>query len=205
MGLLAGALSFRRFKVKGELPEKFRDGFLENIARFALRENDRARTKDDNCGWVSITDPADTDLHLNKFLFSQYLVLTFRVDRKRVPARYLTIQLDKKVREVMALEKLQRVGPNRKKELKAALEEELLGRALPVVATFDMAWDIETMELWLFTTSDAICDLFRGLFKDTFGLELERIRPSHWLSPLFPRDELAGLVQGLEPEKGWKG
>lgn len=197
MGLLAGGLSFRRYKVLGELPEGFRDAFLESLARNVLRENDRARTKDDNVGWVAILDPADIDLHLNKFLFSQFLVLAMRVDRKRVPARYLKIMVDRKVKEVMKATGLERIGTQRRKEIKESVEEELLGRALPVVATFDMMWDIDKMEVWFFATSDAICDLFRGLFKDTFGLELHRLKPSDYMMPPFTREELEVKVSAM--------
>lgn len=199
MGLMAGALSFRRYKVMGELPDGFRDLYIESIGRYVLRENDKARTKDDNLGWVSILDPADIDLHLNKFLYNQFLVLALRVDRKRVPARYLKIMVDRKVREVMKAAGLERMGAQRRKEIKEAVEEELLGRALPVVATFDMMWDIDKMEVWFFATSDAICDLFRGLFKDTFGLELHRLKPADWMMPPFTREELEALVGAMAP------
>lgn len=204
MGLLAGSLSFRRYQVLGELPPNFRDLYLDSIARHVLRENDRARTKDDNIGWVSILDPSDIDLHLNKFLYNQFLVLTLRVDRKRVPARYLKIMVDRKAKETMTQLGLERLGTQRRKEIKESMEEDLLARALPVVATFDLAWDIQKMELWFFATSDAICDLMRGLFKDTFGLELQRNKPSDWLQPAFSRDELAQLAEALGAEV-WRG
>lgn len=204
MGLLAGSLSFRRYQVLGELPASFRDLYLESISRLAFRENDKARTKDDLVGWVSVEDPADIDLHLNKFLLGSQLVLSMRVDKKRVPARFLKIMVDRKCREIMKAQGLERLGNVRKREIKEAVEEELLGRALPVVATFDMLWDIEKMELLFFAASDPVNDLFRGLFKDTFGLELHRLRPGDGLLTRFSREELAARVELIGPEARWR-
>jgi recombination associated protein RdgC len=199
MGLLAGAMSFRRYRVLGALPDGFRDLYIESIGRFAFRENDRARSKEDNIGWVAITDAADIDLFLNKFLYNNFLVLSMRIDKKRVPGKYLKIQVDRKVRETMEARGLQRVGAAHKRELKEAVEEDLLARALPVVAVFDMAWDIHRNEVWFFGTSDLVNDHFRALFKDTFGLEIMRIQLSDWIMPPFSREELASLAEGLAP------
>lgn len=195
MGLLSGALSFRRYRVLGELPADFRETFTEAIVKNALRENDRARSKEDNVGWVAITDAADIDLFLNKFLYNNFLVLSMRVDRKRVPAKYLKIQVDRRVRDTMAAKGLERIGAAHRRELKEAVEEDLLGRALPVVAVFDMAWDIHKNEVWFFGTSDAINDIFRFLFKETFKLELQRVQLSDWLQPVIPPEELTALAE----------
>lgn len=200
MGLLSGGLSFRRYQVLGTPPEGFRDLYTESILKHVFRENDRARSKEDNIGWVAVTDPGDTDLFLNKFLYNNFLTLTMRVDRKRVPGKYLKIQSDKKVREAMAARGLERMGAVGRREIKEAVEEELLARALPAVAVFDMAWDMVKNEVWFFGTADVMNDHFRALFKDTFQLELQRIRLSGWLNAVMSPDEVATLADPLGPE-----
>jgi len=203
MGLLTGALSFRRYRVVGDLPPDFRDRFLDAIAAHTLRENDRARSKEENLGWAAITDPGDMDLFLNKFLYNNFLVLSMRVDKKRVPGKYLKIQVDRRVRDSMKAKGLERIGAAHRRELKEAVEEELLGRALPVVAVYDMAWDILKGEVWFFATSDPVHDLFRGLFLETFKLEIARIQLSDWLIPAVSREELSAAVDPLSPER-WR-
>lgn len=201
MGLLTGNLSFRRFKVIGEVPGDFRDRFVEDVRRRAFRENLDARTADDNIGWVNIADPDDADFDLNKVVYNQYLVLGLRVDRKRVPARLLTILARRRQAEVREAKGIERLSANHRREIKEAVEEDMLQRALPTVQVHDMAWDLDAGEVRFFSTSDAVADLFRVYFKDTFGLDLARLRLSHMVEDRgMSREEIAKQAWALRPD-----
>lgn len=181
MGLLKGNLSFLSFKVAGELPPNFRGVFEERIRFRAFKERLDARTGDENIGWVNIIDPDDIDLNLNAFLYGNYLVLGLRIDKKTVNAALLRIMTQRQVKETMEAKGAERLSASHKRDIKEAVHEELLQRALPSVRVFDMAWDIDTGEVRLFTTSQGVADIFRIFFRDTFELELEYLKLAHWL------------------------
>lgn len=201
MGLLTGSSSFRRYRVRGELPPDFRDRFVEAVQHRAFKENLDARSGEDNVGWVNLVDDDDTTFTLNKILFNNYLTLGLRVDKKRVPARLLKILAERRCREIREAKGVERMSASHKRDVKEALEEDLLGRALPAVAVYDMAWDINAAELRFYATGDAINDLFRTFFKDTFALDLVRLKLCHWLEPRgLALDQQADVVSRLRPE-----
>ena len=200
MGLLTGNLSFRPYRVVEDLPPDFRTTFLEAIHRKSFRENLESRSAEENVGWVNIADPDDTHLDLNKVLHDHYLVLALRIDKKRVPAKLLAILARRRMEEVREAKGLERLTASHKREIKEAVLEDLLGRALPSVAVYDMAWDINTGRVRIFATSDTLCDLFRVFFEDTFKLHLLRTRPSTWLERAgLPDDVIQDRVLNIEP------
>ena len=204
MGLLKGNLSFRRYRVVGELPSGFRDRYIEAVQKNAFRENLEARTTDDNIGWVNLTDPDNTAFDLNALFYNQYLVASLRMDRKRVPAKLLAILHQRRCREVMEAKGVERLSASHKRDLKEALEEELLRRALPTVAVHDMAWDLDGREVRFFCTSSGVNDLFQAYFKDTFGLDLVRLSMTHWLEQAgLTMEEIEAGIAEAAPELGF--
>ncbi len=182
MGLLTGGLNFRRFRIHQPLPEGFREHFLESIPKHAFEEDLGHRSKEPLIGWVNVFNAGDTRFDLNTFLFDHYLVLSMRMDKKAVNGRLFQILLQRRLDEIRAERGIERIGKKHKEEIKEALEEELLGRALPSVATHDLAWDVTTGEVLAFATSDTVADLLQGLFHDTFGVRMYPERMVDWLS-----------------------
>ena len=126
MGLLTGGLSFRRYRVYGDLPSDFRETYLDSVLSLTHQENLKHRSKEPLIGWVSITDPADVALDLNTLLYDHYLVLSLRQDKKAINSKLFSILLDRRQKEVKEERGLERLGKNHKDEIKEALEEELL-------------------------------------------------------------------------------
>lgn len=197
MGLLSGSLSFRRYRVIG----KEKDNFLEAVMTRRFHENLTARSSEDNAGWVNLVDPDDTDFNLMKIQYNHYIVLTMRVDKKRVPAKLLSILHKRRCKEVMTQKGLERLSASHRKDIKEALEEELLSQALPTVAVHDMCWDLNAGELRFFSTSDSVNELFRALFKETFQLDLAPINLDHWLERSgINRAEIRERIADLRPD-----
>ncbi len=199
MGLLSGSSSFRRFRTVQPLPKDFRESFVESVNRYAFRENPAHRVKEPLIGWTNIFNPDDTQFTLNTFLYDHYIVLAMRADKKAVNARYLQIQLERRYREVMAERHLTRLGKQHKAEIKEALEETLLAKALPAVSTYDVVWDINTGEVFIFATTDTAIDYIHGLLHDTFGLIIHPERMVDWLSEHWDWDAIERLVDANIP------
>ena len=78
MGVYSGALSFVRYKVKGQTPKDIKTFALEKLKEFSFREIDPLSLKEKSTGWVSSENIASTffdDLHFAK---DPYLVFSLR-------------------------------------------------------------------------------------------------------------------------------
>ncbi len=199
MGLLSGSSSFRRFRTVQPLPNDFRESFVDSVNRYAFRENPGHRFKEPLIGWANIFNPDDTDFTLNTFLYDHYIVLTMRSDKKTVNGRFLNIQLERRYREVMNERHLTRLGKQHKAEIKEALEEELLAKALPAVSTYDVVWDINSGEVFVFATTDAAVDYVHGLLHDTFGIIVHPERMVDWLAERWDWETIEALVDAHVP------
>ncbi|MBC7174243.1 MAG: hypothetical protein H5U40_17495, partial [Polyangiaceae bacterium] len=62
MGAIRGSISFSKFHVRGELPDDFRERFVEAIQLRAFRDLDPAEDLPSRTGWCSIEHPFDVDL-----------------------------------------------------------------------------------------------------------------------------------------------
>ena len=69
------------------------------------------------------------------------------------------------------------------------VRSQLLKRAIPRSAVYDMAWDIQSGIVIFGSTSNRICDEFSEIFNNTFDLRL---------TSLFPY----GLAYGILQDKG---
>ena len=162
--------------------------------------------KDPIWGWVKLFDADDTDFDLNSFLYDHYLLLSLRTDKKVVNGKLFNILLRRRLRQVAEERGLQKLGKQQQEDIKEAMEEELLGRALPTVNTYDMAWDIDSGEVLVFATSEAVLDYFRGLVRDSFGAPLRSERLADWLAERWDWSFIEQRVQQSLPgglvEKG---
>ncbi len=199
MGIFSNALTWRHCRVSADPPSDFRARFADAIARNALRENERIRTKDENVGWVAINDPGDTALSIEKVLFNTILALSMRVDKKRVSAHYLKIMVARRRKAVLEAEGKTRLSANQKKAIREEIEEDLLGRALPHVAVYDMAWNIVKGDVYFFSLSKPVFDLFQTLFRNTFEIDLHPVGLEEWLETGQDRELVEAAFNGLEP------
>ena len=173
MGVLSGALTGRRFRVVGELPEGWRDAFRERLGKMAFPAVPPSQGKEEVEGWVRVQNLLDTEFDdFNTWLFGNYAVFCLRVDKKSLPGKLLAAHVEKKCEAWAASAGVQRVPLAKKKEIKEALEQEWLDRALPRVALTEIAWNVTGGTAIVSGTSDKVVDRVRKRFQRTFGLEL---------------------------------
>ena len=199
MGLVTGGLNGRRYRVRTDLPEDFRTAWLDQIREHAFEAAPDASDPEPRIGWVDIFEPSNAEFELNTFLFDRYATLTARIDKKKVSSRYAKIALAERIRalcEERDVEKLDRAETEMVKEV---LESELLRRSLPSVTTCDVAWDTQTGEVIVFSTSDSVIELVEALFKDTFGLSMHPERICVWLADRYTWAQITELVDSWLP------
>ncbi len=181
MGILSGALTVRRFRVLGEVPEGFRERYRERLNDYAFRTPPTEVGKEELEGWVQVQNLLDTDFDdLNTWLFDPYAVFALRVDKKVLPAKLLKAHVDKRCAAWAHEHGQDRCPASKRSEIKEALEEEWLKRTLPRVQVTELCWNQQAGYLVLHSLSESVSERVRKRFYQTFGLKIVPWSPLDW-------------------------
>ncbi|MBI5014234.1 MAG: recombination-associated protein RdgC [Deltaproteobacteria bacterium] len=177
MGILSGGIRLRRFQVLGELPPDFRDRYEEAIGQQAFADFGEQDERDQVMGWVSVDDPYDANLYLDRWLVENTINLGLRVDTKRIPAKFLkrecrTLEAEWKLK--FGREHLSRAERD---EVKEIVTRRLLERVLPATQCHDVSWDLDRGDVLFWGTGEKATELFRSLFEKTFGVKVRLLFP----------------------------
>lgn len=172
MGAFRGSITFSKFYVRGELPDGFRDRFLEHIAVRAFRPLDPNEELDQRAGWCSIVDPFDLELTHEKVFFNHYLNLGFRVDRWRIPGPLFKAAFRQAEREQLAKQGTEKLSRAQKKNLEQIVTAQLRRKVVPAMRAVDLSWNLNDGAVRFFQKSPKQAELMTELFEKTFELEL---------------------------------
>lgn len=173
MGILAGAVSARRYHVVGEIDGDWREKFREALDTYAFQDRAIEQGKEELEGWVSAHNILDTSFaDLSQWLYNEWAVFALRVDKKALPARLVSATVQKRAQAWCKERGVEKCPTAIKRQLKEDLEKEWLARTLPRVATTECAWNIVEKRMLLHTLSEKQADRFRTRFLRTFGLKL---------------------------------
>lgn len=193
MGLFKGALTLRRYRVVGEVPEDFRTVYAKALNDNAFRAPASKLDAGEMVGWCCVQNLLDTDFDdLNQWLFDHYLVAAMRVDKKALPSKLFRAHLDKRVAAWCREHGRARAPASVRADLRDALEQEMLARTLPRVQVYEFCWDLVGGYVLFHNTSDAANDRFRKLFRVTFGIDLVPFSP---LDLLADEPDLAAALE----------
>lgn len=192
MGILKGALSGRRYRIIGEVPETFTDDFIQALNTNQFREPSSPTHKGEAQGWCQVHNLLDVDFSdINLWLYNHYVLIALRVDKKTVPAKLLRAHLQKRMEAWCKQNNRPRVPAAVKEELRETLELEMLQKTLPRVQTWEIVWNLN--QQWAVFTNDSELpnERFQKLFLRTFGL-----RAVPW-SPLDELSATDGLPEAI--------
>ena len=191
MGLLTGSASLTRFSVVGELPESFWDFVAERVAAQSFKDIDD--TLDEySIGWVSVADMFDADFAFSSYAAGDYVVLTMRIDERKVTPSVLKKYVMKEEERLKREKQIPRLSKSARLEIKERVRTELVRKSPPVPSTYDLCWNLAENTLLFFSTSKKSMALLEDLFKETFNLSL--ILQIPWLTGL-------GMAEGDALEK----
>lgn len=172
MGALKGSISFSKFYVRGDLPDGFRDRFVERIRLRAFRPLTVEEDEEQRAGWCSIENPLDFDLDHNKIFFNSYLNLGLRTDRWQVPAALFKAHFAEAEREHLAKRGRDKLGRREKEELRAIVSKKLRAQLIPAMKVVDLSWNLEAGVVRFWNQSPRAHEGLCELFAQTFELEL---------------------------------
>ncbi|MCP3176468.1 recombination-associated protein RdgC [Desulfuromonas sp. KJ2020] len=198
MGILSNTVSVCQYQVLGEVPA---DNFFawsgECLAANAFHPIEQT-SEELSVGWVHLADPKEQDFSSDQvFRRDHYLIFSLRRDQRRVPAALMRAHLEQAQNDFLAAHPgLQRVGKQKKEELREAVRGALLARTLPIPAVYDAVWDTRSNLLTFTSLSPKVTELFEGLFKQTFkGLRLVALHPMARAAQVIPEALRPALQQ----------
>ncbi len=177
MGLISGSGSLTRYWVEGDLPQDFLEKLPEKIGRYAFRSLDENSTEESSKGWVNIMDVLDNQLAAMEYLKEPYIALSFRIDKRKIPATALKQMCRESEEKIKELENLEFIPKSMRKEIKEDAQNRLLRRAIPNSKTYDMVWNYSTGLVLFGGVNNKLCDDFSEYFLKTFDLLLQPVFP----------------------------
>lgn len=187
MGLLAGGANFVEFQVSGDLPDDPLGFMAERVKAFSFQDIDE--TYDEySIGWASVLDMFDSAVatHLN----SDYVVMSLRIDERKIPGAVLNKFFEKECRREMAEKQIPKLSRASKVQIKERIRTEFMRKAKPTPTVVNLAWDLSGNHLLFFSTNKKAQALLEDFFKESFGLTLRQNIP-YLLAESFP--SVAGL------------
>jgi len=204
MGLIKGALSLTRYRVREEPPEMLTDEYVSGrLAKNAFLDIEDG-PEERSLGWVEFFNHLGVDFNPATYRFGGLLAFTLRLDTRRLPPpilrRYCAI------REVRYVAQTgHRPNSLTRREMKEAVRTELMLRIPLNTELMETAWLYGENEVWLAASGEKRRELFEELWGRTFGLALQM----EALPVTFGLENLTGRLRKAlleaRPEPIWLG
>ena len=193
MGLLTNSASFVRFNVEGDPPTDFWDFAAERIKKYAFRDIDD-NYDERSIGWVSCLDMFDSEFAYTSYTVGDYLVLSLRIDERKVPAAALKKFTLKEEGRIKRERQIPRLSRDHRQEIKENMRLVLLKKAIPIPSVYDMAWNLSDNTVLFFSTSQKAIGSLEEFFKESFDLHLMMQIPYISAGHLLPADQVDALA-----------
>ena len=176
MGLIFSTHSVSRYhidgKIEGSIIDEVRNGLIKHCIPKIESEYD-----DISAGWTPVESPYNPDFDKFSFLFGTYFLFSLRIDKKSIPAKliqkYIAIEIEKKK------EKSGRdfISKQEKSEIKELVIDVLMHKIPAIPSVYDVLWNYEEKNLYLYTTQKAANEFFETIFLKSFNLKPIRLFP----------------------------
>ncbi|MFZ9521126.1 MAG: recombination-associated protein RdgC [Silvanigrellaceae bacterium] len=182
MSLGAGALALRRLQILVDPKDvQFKD-IIKKLKKKSISPLGLEDEREQSTGWCHpYSGEANFDA-AHDHVYEQAFVFGMRTDVKRIPGTYFRLQMKNALEALNAKSKAKgEGGRGLNKKLRDAtrdrLKLELLRGTLPSVRLIEIVWHLDSNELWLLSSSQAVYDEFEKLFLETFGWPLALYNP----------------------------
>jgi len=198
MGLLKGSASFVRFSVLGELPENALDFIADRVIAFSFQDIDD--TYDEySIGWVSVLNMFDSQFQYASYVAGDYITLTMRIDERKVSPAILKKIVQKEEERVRLERQVPKLSRAMKVEIKERVSTDLMRKAIPVPAIFELCWSLTDSTLLFFSTNKKIHTVLEDFFKESFGLLIRQQIPYTTAEHLIDEEQLA-VLERISPD-----
>ncbi len=199
MSFLGRSSSFVRFAVEGELPDNPLDFIADRIRSFVFEDIDD-NIEEYSVGWVSVLNMFDAAFEYGSHLYGDYVVLSLRVDERKVSPSILKKFTQKEEERLKKEKQVPKLSRTLRLEIKERIKTELTRKAMPVPAVYDLVWSLGDSSLYLFSTNKKAHMLLEDFFKDCFGLVLVLQIPFTTAAELLTDEARRERLEQIGPE-----
>ncbi|MBT8354912.1 MAG: recombination-associated protein RdgC [Desulfofustis sp.] len=199
MSFLARSSSFVRFSVEGELPDNTLEFISDRISSFVFEDIDD-NFEEYSVGWVSVLNMFDSAFEYGSHLFGDYVVLSLRVDERKVSPSILNKFTQKEEERIKKEKQVPKLSRTLRLEIKERIRTELTRKAMPVPAVYDLVWSLGESALYFFSNNKKAHMLLEDFFKDCFGLVLMLQIPFTTAAQLVTEDAKLARLEQVTPE-----
>jgi hypothetical protein len=171
MGLLKGTLTFSRYRPLEPLPKNFSDFINRQIKHYAFRELSPG-AEEKTAGWTSLENILDTRFEYANYAVGDYLVFSFRLDRKIIPPSLLRVRVLEAEKKAIGARGKKGLSKTEREEIKERVRLDILSQTHAVPSFFDVCWSSSQNWVIFGSISLKVAEEFEKLFKQSFNLTL---------------------------------
>ena len=176
MALISSTHSITRYHIDGKFDGSINEEILNGLIKYSIPKIE-SEYDEITAGWTPLESPYNPDFEKFSFSFGTYFVFSLRIDKKSIPGKliqkYMALEIEKKI-ENSGRDFISR---NEKLELKEHVTDILMHKIPAVPSLYDILWDYEQKNLYLYTTQKAANEFFETIFLKSFKLKPIRLFP----------------------------
>jgi hypothetical protein len=173
MPLTSGSLSARVWRVLDPLPPNFAEMFERNLSRHGFRPIDPEKGELQSIGWVNIRQPLDSRLTMEKVLVRNHILLGLRLDKLSINQRIFRATLAQEIAKAVREKKRDSLSSEERLVLEDKVRLDLIKRTQPATTIHEVAWKLESGQVWFTASSQRLAGIFSDLFAETFQVTIE--------------------------------
>ena len=170
MGALTGSVTAMSYRVQGDVAPGYRDDLLEKLNRKGFREIEINSDQEEASGWVQMEDPFSTTFDLASVFWDRYALFAMRLDTLKIPPATLRLYLRRDMARFLEQVGKERASRDEEENVRDLLIKTLRRRLLPTTKVCEVIWNVDEGDLWFFSASKKLNELFQERFHQAFGL-----------------------------------
>ncbi|MGQ0507383.1 MAG: recombination-associated protein RdgC [Myxococcaceae bacterium] len=173
MPILRGNVTFARYRVEHEKksPSEFRRWFVNALKSQAFQPIDRKGDHDRAAGFAELEDAEKAAFNVSSLFYGERALFCWRVDQIKIPAAMLREELQRWEQKFVE-ENERKPAKSEKSKMKAELRDRLRNKVPPVTKTHDVAWNLKSQELQLWSSSRKTIDEILVAIEEAFDAKL---------------------------------
>ncbi len=173
MAFASGSITFKRFVVQGEAPERVDEAVLEQVSARAMGRDSMQMADHAEFGWITGDHIFDNHFTFEKNVVADGLSFSMRMDTNKAPTdlvRAYQRQNEQAMLEASGREFLSKAERREAREqAKSRADNEAHAGAFRRMKQVPAFWDLKRNEVYLAATGSTIVEPFMTLFRLTFG------------------------------------
>ncbi len=187
--LLKGNVSFTVFKPE-KMPEDI-EKTREALAEYAFQRLDPTDLRNESVGWVDAVLCFDNE-NFQSLMHDSFFVFALREDKYSFTAAQLRPYIEEAEFVFKRENNLEYIAAQQKKDIKEQVIRRMRTNSYPKTTVTEVAWDMDSGLVYLFSQSGATVAKFTDIFEKSFQISIEQVS-------LFDSVKELGGAEKMEP------